>query len=231
MAEEVYYEGSEDELGISILGITLVVLSLLVSVVLFLDPSSSTYDVQVGSVILLAAATLPISWKLGFRFWTNEPNLRRTLLLGLIGASVVSVMVTVTYALYPMSTVQTSSILIAGLPAVFEDLLFRVCLYFLFLRLFGSDTKAKVIATLLQAFFFSLYHFARDPDPVYSVVLFFGGVIFMLVFLISKNVLSAMMAHAIVNLRPFWLEILLSPFGALLLVGVVIYLFIRRSKS
>lgn len=216
------FEGNEYELGISPLGMVLVVISALIGLALFLDPGSVSYDVAVGGVIVLSIA---LSFGSGLQRWENEGNLPRVLLIGVIGSAVVSILVTVIYTMSPFSTIQSSDWLVLTLPAVFETLLFCGGVYLVVKRVLGT-----AIAVVVQAATFALYHFARNPDITYTMILFMGGVVFMLVFLASKNILSAMVAHALTNLRPLYMQILMSPVTVMVIGGAFLIYIIWRVK-
>jgi len=208
------------ELGISPLGMILVVLSALVGLVIFLDPNSTTYDVAVGSVIVLGIA---LGFGSGLQRWRNEADLRKTLYLGLLGAAIVSVVVAIfSYVGAQYSTIDSTTIIILAVPPVFEELLFRAGVYLTIQRVTGT-----YIALVTQALLFAVYHFARNPDPLYFAVLFIGGIVFCLIFLLSKNLLSPILAHEIVNLRPVYMQILLSPL-TIAVIGIAFFLLIYR---
>jgi len=229
-SDDLDIEAEEDELGISPLGMILVVMLALVGLALFLNPASPTYDVAIGGVIALSIALgLP-----PLQRWGNEGDLRRTFLAALIGTSVISILSMIMGLLTFSATtegdagiVQTTLILVLALPAVFEELLFRSGAYMNLRRVVGNRA-----AIVIQAVFFAIYHFARNPDPAYFLLLFAGGIVFMLIFLISRNILSSMLAHAIANLRPVIMGLLLSPpFMIVVVLALILVIWRRWSEN
>lgn len=218
---EVYYGEEEQQLGISPLGMLLVILSALIGLVLFLNPSSTTYDIGVGCFILLGLilAFDPVLVK-----WRNEGDLPRGLLLALIGATLVSVMITI-ISVVSFSTVQSEIFLIVALPAITEEPIFRGTVFIRIRRFIGTG-PAVVVASGL----FALYHFARNPDATYFLILFLGGIIFQIIFILSKNLLSSMLAHAIVNLKPYIMGLLFSPYVLLAVGGALIIVLWRKLR-
>ncbi|MBY8999061.1 MAG: CPBP family intramembrane metalloprotease, partial [Candidatus Thorarchaeota archaeon] len=125
------------------------------------------------------------------------------------------------------STLTTSTIIVLALPPIFEELIFRVGVF-----LAVREVAGTIIAVVTQAGLFALYHFiVWSPDLQYAFVLFFGGIVFQMIFLQSKNILSSMIAHAIVNLRPYLLVILLSPFALLAVGGAIFIVLWRRFRE
>ena len=217
---EVYYGEEAQPLGISPLGMLLVILSGLIGLALFLDPSSTTYDIGVGAFVLLGVicAFDPILVK-----WRNEADLPRVLLLALIGAALVSIMVTLISL--PFSTVQSALFLIVALPAITEEPIFRGTVFLRIRQIIGTGP-----AVLTSTGLFALYHFARDPDPLYLLILFLGGIIFTLVFIISRNLLASMLAHGLVNLSPYIMGLLFTPFVLLVVAGALLLVLWRRLR-
>ena len=225
MEEITRFDEEEVELGISPLGMLLVILLGVIALVFFLDPNSSLYDIRIGGMIALSMviAFAPR----GLQRWTNEGDLPKVLLLALIGAALVSIMVTVVYTIPFQSTLTTSTIIVLALPPIFEELIFRVGVF-----LAVREVAGTIIAVVTQAGLFALYHFiVWSPDLQYAFVLFFGGIVFQMIFLQSKNILSSMIAHAIVNLRPYLLVILLSPFALLAVGGAIFIVLWRRFRE
>lgn len=218
---EVYYGEEAQPLGISPLGMLLVILSSLIGLALFLDPGSSSYDIGVGAFVLLGVicAFDPILIK-----WRNEGDLPRVLMLALIGAALVSLMVTLIYTL-PFSTVQSDIFLIIALPAITEEPIFRGTVFLRTKQIIGTGP-----AVLVSSGLFAIYHFARNPDPLYLLILVLGGVIFTLVFVISRNLLASMLAHGLVNLSPYLMGLLFTPFVLLAVAGALIIVLWRKLK-
>lgn len=216
---EVYYGEDDDTLGISPLGMLLVILSALVGLVFFLSPTSSTYDIGIGGFILLGVI---LSFDPKLVKMKNEGDLAKTLLLALIGASLVSIMVTLVYTA-SMSIVQSSMLIVVAIPAITEEPIFRGTVFLRVKQYIGTGP-----AVLVQAALFSLYHFARNPDATYSFVLFLGGIIFAVVFILSKNLLASILAHEIVNLRPYLMTILFTPYALLAISGALLIIAWRK---
>jgi len=210
-----------EQLSIGPLGVLLVVMSALIGLALFLDPSSSSYDISVGGIIVLGVA---IAFSSLIQRTRYEVNLRNTLLLALIGGAIISITATLVYTVPLQSTVQGQILLIVGLPPIFEELIFRVMIFLAVYRV----THSMYAATIIQAVFFALYHFVRQPDLAYLIVLFIGGIVLQWIFILSKNILSSMLAHAMGNLRPYLLELVMSPLGILTIGGALLIVLLRR---
>ena len=151
----------------------------------------------------------------------NEGDLIKTLTTGIIGAAIMSVICAVAaIATFTGSTIQGGNVLglalVNGLPTVFEELLFRGSAFLIVRRILGTWP-----AVIIQDVLFTAFHAYRNPDIVYTLVLFAGGIVLMLVFLISRNLLSSMISHAIVNLRPVVWQIILNP-GTLAGLAIVL---------
>lgn len=219
------FEDEEVDLGISPLGMLLVVCLGIIGLIFFLDPKSTLYDIRVGGMIALSIA-IAFSPR-GLQRWPNEGDLPRTFLLALIGAALVSILVTIVYTIPFQSTLTGSMIIVLALPPIFEELVFRVGVF-----LAVREVAGTFVAVMTQAALFSLYHFiVWEADIQYAIVLFVGGIVFQIIFLLSKNILSSMIAHAIVNLRPYLMVILLSPFMLLTVGGAVLIVLWRRSRG
>lgn len=221
------FEEEDIRLGISPLAMLLVVLAGMLGMALFLNPSSTMFDFRIGAVIAISIviAFAPRMGKYeGLQRYSDEGNLPRTLGLGLIGAVLLSIIITLTYAIPTQSVFTVSVILAIALPPVFEELFFRVGVFLSFQAVVGTGP-----AIILQAFMFSLYHFiAWDIDLSYAFVLFIGGIIFQVIFLMSKNVLSPMIAHTITNLKPYLLAMLLTPVVAIAIGGAALFILWQK---
>lgn len=216
----------EPELGISPIGSLLVVLLGFIGIIFFLDPRATTFDYRVAGIITISIA-LAAYYSEEYEILEDEGDLPRTFLLALIGASVVSIMVTAVYAVPFQDTLTFSTIIVLGLPPIFEELAFRLGLFLAFQKVTGTT-----MAIGLQALVFATYHFIFwEVSIQYAIVLFFGGIVFQLIFLLSKNLLSSMLAHAIVNLRPFIFAVLMSPFVILAVAGGLLITIWRRSRN
>lgn len=219
------FEEDDIQVGISPIGRLLVILLGVIGLVFFLDPRATTFDYRVGGIIAIA---IPISFVSGkLQRWEDEGELPKTFLLALIGAALVSIMVTIVYTIPFQDAFTFSTILTLGLPPIFEELVFRVGVFLAFQEVTGTT-----LAIFLQAGLFSLYHFIFwEASAQYAFVLFFGGVVFQIIFLLSRNILCSMIAHAIVNLKPFIFAILLSPF-MILAVGMSLLIVLwRRTRN
>ena len=218
------FEDEEVDLGITPLGMLLVVCLGVIGLIFYLDPKATLYDIRIGGMIGLSIA-IAFSPR-GLYRWSNEGDLPKTFLLALIGAAIVSIVVTITNTL-PLSSLEGPAILIRAIPTIFEELIFRVGVF-----LAVREVAGPIVATLTQAGLFSLYHFiVWSVDIQYAIVLFIGAIIFQVIFILSQNILSSMMAHAIVNLRPYLLIILLSPLMVLTVAGGLLIALWRRSRN
>lgn len=219
------FEDDDIQVGISPLGTLLVILLGIIGLMLFLNPSSTMYDFRIGGII---AVSIPIAFAPGgLQRWQDEGDLPKTFLLALIGAVSVSLIVSIVYTVPVLSVLTVSTVLVLALPPIFEELVFRVGLFFAFQRVMGTE-----IAIIFQAIIFGLYHFfVWEVSAQYAFVLFMGGVIFQIIFLMSKNILSSMIAHAIVNLKPHILAILMSPFVFFTVGLAIVLIFWRRSRN
>jgi len=222
MSYEDFDDYDEFGLGISPLGMILVVMVAFIGVAIFLNPGSELYDVQIGGVIALSIA---LSFGTGLQRWENEGDLKRTLIYALVGASTISIAGYVLYTARAQSTVSSSLVLALAIPAVFEELLFRDAIYRNVARKTGSFV-AMIIATI----FFATYHFARNPDQTYLAFLFVAGIILQVVYILSKNLLSSMLAHAISNLRPVLWSLLFTP-QMLMIIFVAVLILLWRLRS
>lgn len=219
-------EEDEVQIGIGPIGRLLVVLLGLIGLVYFLNPLSTSFDLVVGMII---AISIPIALVSGSLYrWPEEYELPKTVILGVIGSIVVSIGVTIAYTAPSLGIITFSTMAVLALPPIFEELIFRVGLFLTFQEVVGTT-----IAILLQAAVFSAYHFiTRNLDPVYAVVLFFGGIVFQVIVLMSHNILSSMIAHTIVNLKPILFTLLLSPFVIFAVgLGLLITIWRRRSNG
>lgn len=218
------YDIPDSQLGISPLGMVLVALSAVIGLAIFLDPTSATYDIAIGSTIVLSIA---LAFGAGLQRWKNEADLKLTLLLGVAGAALVSVIITVVGLLTftGSTTVSQNFLLVLALPAIFEELLFRGGLFLIIRRVTNW-----YIATFAQAFAFAIYHSWVGLDLQYFMLLFVGGIILQLIFLASKNILSSMISHAIINLKPYMLQLLMQPLSLVIIaIAVTIYILKKRS--
>lgn len=223
-----FSELDEYDLGISPIGMLLVGFAFAIGLIFFLNPYSELYDIQIGLIVI---AGMTIGFGTGLQRWDNEGDLKKTFGWSLIGVALLSITVTIFYFDYSpilpaySSAIQGSIFLVLILPAIFEELIFRVGLFNIFRRAAGVKGAVGI-----QALFFALYHFAREPDLRYLVVLFIGGLIFAVIYLITKNILTSMLAHAMFNLRPVMLSILLSPL-MIVVVVIAVIAFIVRSRN
>jgi len=191
------------ELGISPIGVVLVIFIGLVSFALFVNPTSSFFDIQIAGMILLG---IVMARFVGLQLWTDETDLKRDILYGSVGAGAISVVMLITGVVWNYSAVETSLLitLCLALPCVFEELLFRAGVYLAIVR-----TSGQVIATMVQALFFAIFHAWKDNQITgieflysqYFMVLFCGGIILQIIFLLTKNLLSSMVTHLIINLK------------------------------
>ena len=219
------FETDETQLGISPIGMAAVVLLALIGLALFLNPQSTVYDVQIGGIIVLSIALASMS---RIQLLQHEGDLIRTLSTGIIGAAVISIICTIAaLATFTGSSIQGGNILgnllVLGLPSVFEELIFRGSLFLVIRRVLGTWP-----AVGLQDVLFATYHAFRNPNAVYFAVLLAGDFVFMLVFLVSHNLLSSMISHAIVNLRPVLWQIVLNPGSIFGLAAFFLVIYIQR---
>lgn len=125
-----------------------------------------------------------------------------------------------------------SVLIIALLPAIFEELLFRGFI------LHGLKTLGEMKAILLSAFLFSLYHLS----PAQTAYQFIVGVLFALLALKSKSVLPTMITHflnnAFIILNEFYfhiklgiaLDVVLTIVG-LIAIGIALFLLLKTKKK
>ena len=203
MSDELYdsMDTQDTELGISPLGVIVVIVSALVAFSLFLDPNSQLFDVKLG---ILVIGSMAVSRFAGLQLWENEADLKKTVMWGLVGSAAVGILTFAVNMVWGFSTTATSMIILLALalPGVFEELLFRGGVFLAIEETFGTP-----IATIVQAFLFALFHswvvsgelFTVHLD--YFIILFVGGIVLQIIFLISKNLLSSMIAHFIINLK------------------------------
>ena len=142
------FEEEEVDLGITPLGMLLVVCLGVIGLIFYLDPKATMYDIRIGGMIGLSIA-IAFSPR-GLYRWSNEGDLPKTFLLALIGAAIASIIVTITYTV-PLSTLEGADILIRAIPTVFEELIFRVGVF-----LAVREVAGTIVATLTQAALFSL---------------------------------------------------------------------------
>lgn len=216
----------EPELGISPIGSLLVVLLAFIGIIFFLDPRATTFDYRVAGIITISIA-IASYYSEEWEVMEDEGDLPRTFLLAMIGAAVVSIMVTAVYAVPFQEALTFSTIISLGLPPIFEELAFRLGLFLAFQKAVGTT-----LAIGLQALVFAAYHFIFwEVSMQYAIVLFFGGIVFQLIFLLSKNLLSSMLAHALTNLKPFIFTLLMTPFVILAVAGGLLLTIWRRSRN
>jgi len=218
----------EQDLGISPLGMLLVVICGLVAFAIFIDPQSEFFDMRIAGMITLS---IVLGFSSGLQRWGNEPDIKGVMTWGLIGAAIIGIVTLVTNTVWtkPESTVTAQGILVIALPAVFEELLFRGGVFLTLLRIMGVEK-----ATVVQAIFFAIYHsWVADllgSDLGYFICLIAGGIVLQIVFLITKNILTSMISHAINNLKPFLYSLILSPLGIGVIVIAIVFYIIMKVK-
>lgn len=211
----------ERNLGISPLGMVLVALAAVTGLAFFLNPESQIYDVSIGSMIVLSIA---LSFGSGLQKWRNEADLKRTFLYGLLGSAVVSIIaVVVGITFFSASTTKQFSrdvLLILSIPAIFEELLFRGGVLPILQRVVGMK-----VAVLIQAVLFATYHTWAGLDVARFITLFAGGIVLALIFLVTKNLLASIIAHLIINLKPYAVVIMLQP-ATLVVIALAVAFYI-----
>lgn len=215
----------EQELGISPLGMLLVMFCTLISLSLFLNPESEAFDFRIGSIIALSIA---FGFGAGLRRHDDNGDLGRKLLYALVGVSIVSITsMALNLSVFSVERSIGSGItlyLVLGTPVVFEELLFRGGIFLGVKRLSGT-----IVAIIVQAVLFATYHAFVSFDINYFMLLFLGGIVLALIFIITKDLLTSMLAHAIINLRPYLFEMLITP-ASLAVIGIVVIFYMIKLR-
>jgi membrane protease YdiL (CAAX protease family) len=204
----------------------LVVICGLVALTFFLNPKSELFDMRVGGMIGLS---IVIGFASGLQRWMNEADLKRTVSWGVLGAGLIGIITLVANVLWTAGqSFSVADSVILALPGIFEELLFRAGVYLTVLRVTGSP-----IAIFAASLTFATYHAwvanLLGADFVYFAVLFAGGIVLQVIFLITHNLLTSMIAHELNNLKPILFSMLVSPFGiAVIVLAIVLFVLMKR---